>query len=426
MPTPTKYAWTFKSRLRTGVLSWKSSHLACQRLKEAVAEIESVARRDPVTAADGVVRLFERIWPAFQHVDTSSGALGGAVYWAQLELIPIVVGAQADRKTRNKWLDRLLTAIQDDGVDYLSTTQDHWGALCASPETASKWADEFLGTIRAAWSHPSPGGYVRESSLCLSSLVAAGRLQDALDILAIERYPSWHLRKFAVDALVAAGRAEEALAFAEASRGLNQPDRAIDAACEQILLDAGRAEEAYDEYALTANESTTGLTTFRKLAKKYPSRDPQQILKDLAARSGDPGLWFAAAKDAGLLDLALDFAFAGRTDPRTLSRACRDFVDDDPKWSLKIGRLAIQRLLDGQGYEPTDADAIEAFRHFMVAAERLGVADAATLDVLSLATAAKLKRGAFADTFLRQCSADPNARPMAFQIPRTNKRRSRR
>ena len=39
---------------------------------------------------------------------------------------------------------------------------------------------------------------------------------------------------------------DEALAFAEASRGLNQPDMAIDAACEKILLDIGRVDEAYD------------------------------------------------------------------------------------------------------------------------------------------------------------------------------------
>ena len=49
------------------------------------------------------------------------------------------------------------------------------------------------------------------------------------------------------------GRTDEALAYAEASRGLNQPDAAIDAACEKILLDLGRVDEAYEKYALTAN-----------------------------------------------------------------------------------------------------------------------------------------------------------------------------
>ncbi len=92
---PTKHTWTFKPRLRARAFGWKGSHLACQRLKEAVTEIKKVARVDPVTAGDGVVSLMERIWPAFQHIDTSSGALGGAVYWAQNELLPI-----ADRGSR--------------------------------------------------------------------------------------------------------------------------------------------------------------------------------------------------------------------------------------------------------------------------------------------------------------------------------------
>ena len=84
-------------------------------------------------------------------------------------------------------------------------------------------------------------------------------------------------------ALVAEGRMEDALAYAEASRGLNQPDTAIDAACEKILLDLGRVDEAYEKYALTANGSSTGLATFRAIVRKYPGRDPKKILLDLAS-----------------------------------------------------------------------------------------------------------------------------------------------
>jgi hypothetical protein len=82
-------------------------------LREALTEIKSIAGTDPVTAADGVVCPIERIWPAFQHIDTSSSALGGAVNWAQDELLPILIEAPANRKTRDKWLDRLWQAVQD-------------------------------------------------------------------------------------------------------------------------------------------------------------------------------------------------------------------------------------------------------------------------------------------------------------------------
>ena len=332
---PAKHTWTFKPRLRTRAFGWKGSCLACQRLKEAAAEIKNVARQDPATAADGVVCLMERIWPAFQDIDTSSGALGGAVNWAQDELLPVVIDAPADRKTRDKWLDRLWQAIQDDGVDYLWVVEERWGELCGSREIASPWADLWL--LRTAWSDPRPGGYVRGGSVCLSSLVAAGRHEELLDLLALRRFPSWHDRKFGVQALLAQGRVDEALGYAEASRGLNQPNTAIDAACEKILLDAGRTDEAYEKYALTANISSTGLATFRAIVRKYPGRDPKTILLDMAESSGDSGRWFAAAKDAGFLDLSLEFANEGRTDPRTLSRASRDLLHKDARFCLRAG-----------------------------------------------------------------------------------------
>jgi hypothetical protein len=69
-PMTAQHTWTFRSRLRARAFGWKGSHLACQRLKEAVTEIKRVARTDPVTAGDGVVSLIEKIWPAFQDIDT--------------------------------------------------------------------------------------------------------------------------------------------------------------------------------------------------------------------------------------------------------------------------------------------------------------------------------------------------------------------
>lgn len=369
---------------------------------------------DPVTAADGIVSLMEKIWPTFQHVDTSSGALGGAVNWAQGELLSIVIQAPADRKTRDKWLERLWQAIQEDGVDYLWMVQDRWGELCGSRETASFWADEFLGLLRTAWSDPRPGNYVRGTSLCLSSLVAAGRHQELLEVLALQRFPFWHDLKFGVHALVTEGRIDEALAYAEASRGLNQPDYSIDAACEKILLDSGRTGEAYEKYALTANVSSTGLATFRAISRKYPGRDPKGILLDLAESSGDPGRWFAAAKDAGFLDLALEFAKTGRTDPRTLSRAARDLLETDVRFCLQVGRLAIQRILEGYGYELTGGDVIDAYRRFLAAAERLGVTEHARNDVLAIAGKAEQSGAAFSSVLIRQSS--PSAVPFHGRV----------
>ncbi len=402
-----KHTWAFKSRLRSGAFGWGASDLACQRLKEAVTEIKKLARTDPVTAGDGFVSLMERIWPAFEAVDTSSGALGGAVFWAQHELLPVAIGAPADRKTRDSWLDRLWQAIEDDGVDYLSPVGGQWGELCGSREVASHWADRFLGLLRTAWGDARSGNYIRGTGICLSSLLAAGRHQELLELLSLPRYPFWEDRKFGMRALLSEGRMEEARAFAEASRGLNQPDAAIDAACEKILLGLGRLDEAYEKYALTANSSSTGLATFRAIVKKYPARDPKKILLDLATSSGEPGRWFAAAKDAGFLDLALEFAKTGRTDPRTLSRASRDFLERDPRFSLEVGRLAIQRILEGFGYELTSVDIVDAFNHFMAAARTLGIASQGRADVMAIATK---QRGAASEMLIRRCGVDLDAR----------------
>lgn len=404
-PMSEKYTWRFRPRLRSRAFGWRGSHLGCQRLKEAVTEIKKVAKVDPVMAGDGVVILMERIWPAFQAVDTSSGALGSAVNWSQSELLPLLIAAPANRKTREKWLDRLWQAIQDDGVNYLWIVEDRWGELCCSREAASAWADRLLTLVRTAWSDPRPGNYVRGASVCLSSLLAAERYEELLALLALRRFPFWPDRKFGMQAMLQQGHVEEALEYAEASRGLNQPDAAIDAACEMILLDQGRVDEAYEKYALTANSSATGLATFRAIARKYPSRDSRSILLDLATSSGDPGRWFAAAKDAGFLQLAMDFARQGRTDPRTLSRASRDFLEKDARFSLEAGQLAVARILEGYGYELTEADVADACKHVIAAAQTLGTTFQVRANLLTIVETEA--RSPFRDVVIRQCSLHP-------------------
>jgi hypothetical protein len=182
--------------------------------------------------------------------------------------------------------------------------------------------------------------------------------------------------------------------------------------CERILLNAGRVDEAYERYALTANQANTGLATFRLIAKKYPQRDPRQILLDLAELSGDAGRWFAAAKDAGFLDLALQFAKSGQTEPRTLSRAARDRLPTDAVFCLRVGRLAIERVLDGFGYDLTGADVIEACDRFMAAAEKLGVTSDAKDDVARLAGKCPPQVAMFRDVLLRRLTrtAEPTPR----------------
>jgi len=370
------HKWSFPARFRTGAYGWKGSRLACQRLREAVSEIKKVAKKDPLIGAEGAVRLMEKIWPALEHVDSSSGALGSAVNKTLGDLIPIVVNAPADEKTRSNWLDRLWQAMEDDGVDYLTPVGDRWGELCGSPEAAGRWADELVSTLRSCWSDPNPGGYFHGATACLSCLLATGRYGELLDLLELPRYPSWHYRRYGVEALLALGRKAEAVQYAEASRGLNQPDSVIDQACAQILISSGLHDEAYRRYGLSAAVGNSYIARFRSVAKCYPMKDELQILSDLiAATPGEEGKWFATAKELGFYDLALELANRSPCDPKTLTRAARDYLDSEPTFALGSAMAALRWLSEGWGYEVTSLDVLEAYDRAMEAAARLNMAD---------------------------------------------------
>ena len=83
------YRWEFQPRFRRHAFGWRSQ-LPIQRIKEAVSEIKKVAGRDPVLAGEGAVVLLERLSPALEHVDSSSGAIGTAVNNAISVLVPLI------------------------------------------------------------------------------------------------------------------------------------------------------------------------------------------------------------------------------------------------------------------------------------------------------------------------------------------------
>lgn len=380
-----RYKWTFAARFRAGVYGWKASRLACQRLREAVSEIKKVAKKDPNAGAAGAVRLMENLWPALEHVDSSSGALGAAVNRTLEAVIPIINKAPADEKTRGKWLDRLWRAMADDGVDYLSPVGDRWGELCGSVDVAGRWADELVPALRACWTDPNPGGYFNGATACLSCLLVTGRYQELLDLLELPRHSFWHYRRYGVEALLALGRKADAVQYAEASRGLNEPDAVIDQACEAILISSGLYEEAYQRYGLSAAVGNSFLARFRAVAKRYPMKDPSQILADLIATTpGEEGKWFATAKELKLYDLALELANRIPCDPKTLTRAARDYLEVEPAFALGSAMAALHWLSEGWGYEVTSADVAAAYDRAIDAAARLNNIDDVTAQIMQL------------------------------------------
>ena len=79
--------WTFAAHFRRGAFGWKSD-LPIQRLDEAAGEIRAMVRKDPVRAADGAVRLIEKLSPAFENVDNTSGRLQGVIRGVFDQFVP--------------------------------------------------------------------------------------------------------------------------------------------------------------------------------------------------------------------------------------------------------------------------------------------------------------------------------------------------
>jgi hypothetical protein len=366
------HKWLFPTRIRPNAFSWKSSRAAVQRIAEALGEIQSVARHDPVLAAEGGVRLIERLSPALEHVDSSSGALGSAVNGAIEALVPIIASAPVPRKVREKWLDRLYEAHEADEIPYIETLTDYWGELCVTQELASTWADRLIEITRLALSpDKSIRGHYHGITACLEALLKAERFDELYELLRLEKF--WSYKRWAVKALAAQGRADEAILLAESSRGPWTNDTDVNLLCEGILLSLGRIEEAYRRYGLYAHRGGTYLATFRNVARVYPSLPREQILSDLIEGSpGEEGTWFAAAKELRMYEVALRLVRESPCDPKTLTRAARDFAEREPSFALGAGLAALRWLTHGHGYEISSIDVWGAYHSTLKAAEHLG------------------------------------------------------
>ncbi len=372
----TDLKWQFSAHFRRHAFGWKSD-LPIQRIKEALSEIKLVAKKEPVLAAQGAVTLLEKLSPALAHVDSSSGAIGSAVNRAIGAMVLIISKSEVDRPVRQKWLERLWKAFQADEVPYIEMLGDSWGELCVTTELASQWADEFLPSVEHAWSQTAPGQrFFKGTTACFASLYAAERHEELLLLLDKAPFKWWHDRRWGVKALVAMGRKSEAIQYAQAARGRNDPSWQIAQACEAILLSSGMFEEAYVNYALEANQSTTNLATFRAITKKYPNKSARDILRDLiASQPSAQGKWFAAAKDAGLFDMAIELTLHSPTDPRTLARAARDYGKDQPDFAIASGLAALRWISLGYGYEITSGDVLDAYTSLIQAAHGAGIND---------------------------------------------------
>ncbi|HEX7324719.1 MAG TPA: hypothetical protein VF292_05135 [Rhodanobacteraceae bacterium] len=372
----TSGAWAFRRTLRRSAFGWRGTRLAITRLKEALAEIRTVARRDPARAAEGAVLLLEKVSPAVCNIDSSSGALGSAVQAVVAELVPIIAAAKVSDAVRDAWLRRLFDAIQDDDPPYIESLGDAWGELCVTAERASRWVDELLPTVRRVIADGKAGrfGWFPGTGACYSALFKAGRHDELLDLIAADSPTIWQFQVWGARVYAARGEADTAIAYMDRFRD-RQPE-AFAAFAEELLLGAGRRSEAYAQYAIAANQRNSYLATYRAIAKRYPEIEPDKLLDDLIASTpGEEGKWFATARALKLFDRALALACRSPTEPKTLIRAASAEIAARPQFACDAGLLALHWIALGYGYEITGADINDAVKVIRQAGVQLGRPD---------------------------------------------------
>jgi hypothetical protein len=365
--------WIFRTRFRRSAFGWKASRLAIGRIQEALIEIHAAARIDPVRAGEGAVLLLEKLSPALCQIDSSSGALGNATHAAVQELAPLISSAPVSTSVRKQWLDRLFEAIQQDDPPYIESLGDHWGDLCATPEQASDWADQLLPTLHNVQRQREGGTFAHfaGTSLCYSALFKAGRHDQILQLLSKDRHPIWPYLIWGARVLAVKGQIDEAIAYARDRAGNSYSEETLARFAEDLMLKAGRRAEAFDQYALPANQANTHISTFRALAKRYPELAKDRLLDHLVASTPHaPGKWFATAKTLKLFDQATQLAWASPCDPKTLNRAARDHLNTQPNFAMQCALAALHWMSTGHGYELTSLDVQEAHRIAIDAASK--------------------------------------------------------
>jgi hypothetical protein len=96
--------------------------------------------------------------------------------------VPIIAKAPVELSQRARWLERLWEALMEDAIPYIERLGDYWGELCAGERLASSWADNLIDGLRNSWEERDTArrSFFEGTSVCLSSLLAAGRYQESL------------------------------------------------------------------------------------------------------------------------------------------------------------------------------------------------------------------------------------------------------
>lgn len=372
-----KHTWEFTRYFRAGVYKWNGTALASKRIKAAVGEINNVAKKDSVLAAEGAVKFIEKCWRAIEQIDSSSGAIGCAVNNALYDIAGLFGSAELPVKERLKLIERIWESWQEEGYGYYDVLSELWPKLCKDHEVMTCWADEFLPVVQHVFSSTEPRGFFKGTRPCLACLFETGRYDEIIEMLKNKERLQFDYRKFEVMIAAARGNIEGALEVLDGYL-YNQytSPYAVARLGEELLIQNGRIEEAYRRYAFKTSYHATGLAMLSAMCKKYPKISPQRVLNDLIdADPGNERRYFAAARKIGMIELAIEIAEKYDVEPKTLTTASKDYAERDPDLALRFGLLALQRYADGFGYEPHYDDVQRCHDSVCAAAARAGKRD---------------------------------------------------
>ncbi|MCA9629030.1 MAG: hypothetical protein KC766_15225 [Myxococcales bacterium] len=325
-----------------------------QQVKAALSELKLAARKEPKLAFSGCLGLLERLGT---HGSEYDEVLTSIATW----LPQVLKRSKPAADELSDWQERLYQALSRN-PERLGALADQWGRFCLNKTSALRWAERIRKELNGEWRPPHlVAAYLR----CLLPAERYAELLEALDELP---NPSWEERLLGVTALAAGGDPDAAVRYAETHGTLKSPT-AVAQACEKVLIDAGRKDEAYARYALRAGEASTYVAWFRAVRKKYPARSPESILADLvAATPEEPGKWFAAAKDAKLFKEAIALVERSQADVRTLLRAAHDYGEKEPWFAMEAGLAALRWMLEAPHFEITNTEIWNAYNATRVAA----------------------------------------------------------
>ena len=367
--------WLFTRYLHHQTLAEGDPARAVTRLREAVAEIRTVAATQPLVAGEGIIELYERLVRATRHDDSCARRVSMAIADTVQALCPVLRTAPADAATRGRWVERLVLAIRDDEAACLLPVEERWPDLVGDMPLLESWLNRLLPDVRTALKRQDPTGAVG-AVLCLSSLLALARYRALKSLLDLLRQPCWSYHRYWAEALLQQEKPADALAWVEAMFA-RHPDPRQQRWCEDLLIALGREEEGYQRYGIVNRHETTYLARYRALVKTYPTRERRQLLRELMERAGAPrSVWFATARQAGFLDMALDCAHAGAVDPRTLSRAAHATVNTHPAFAVPIALLAVAAYLRGEAMRIQQQEIDQAVDTVIYAATTLGSVEA--------------------------------------------------